>query len=246
MKTSKPSWAREQGHGRHPAAVPSPRKAPCGPGMVSTWLHCPPPSRVTSTGSWEEQGPRPSPLFLRPDLQDRVLSEPLKHSDFFNVKELFSVRSLFDARVHLGHKAGCRHRQVWGPGGQGPSALACVHLSEHSPRLQIGSQLWGDGRSPRTCTGVVTDLIFSRGQRSGCVGKGPEWGWRGSGEASEESGRSPGAEEPERRIDWRWRGQSWGLGSGVGGAAWRAEHSAGVVGSTKVTRMRGDLRGVRS
>ncbi|XP_006109217.1 28S ribosomal protein S2, mitochondrial, partial [Myotis lucifugus] len=44
------------------------------------------------------------------DLQDRVLSEPLKHADFFNVKELFSVRSLFDARVHLGHKAGCRHR----------------------------------------------------------------------------------------------------------------------------------------
>ncbi|XP_045702171.1 28S ribosomal protein S2, mitochondrial isoform X2 [Phyllostomus hastatus] len=44
------------------------------------------------------------------DLQDRVLSEPLKHSDFFNLKELFSVRTLFDARVHLGHKAGCRHR----------------------------------------------------------------------------------------------------------------------------------------
>uniref|UniRef100_A0A671FW95 Small ribosomal subunit protein uS2m n=1 Tax=Rhinolophus ferrumequinum TaxID=59479 RepID=A0A671FW95_RHIFE len=44
------------------------------------------------------------------DLQDRILREPLRHSDFFNVKELFSVRSLFDARVHLGHKAGCRHR----------------------------------------------------------------------------------------------------------------------------------------
>lgn len=44
------------------------------------------------------------------DLQDRILMEPLRHSDFFNVKELFSVRSLFDARVHLGHKAGCRHR----------------------------------------------------------------------------------------------------------------------------------------
>ncbi|XP_023485062.1 small ribosomal subunit protein uS2m isoform X2 [Equus przewalskii] len=43
-------------------------------------------------------------------LNDRILREPLKHSDFFNVKELFSVRSLFDARVHLGHKAGCRHR----------------------------------------------------------------------------------------------------------------------------------------
>ncbi|XP_055988842.1 small ribosomal subunit protein uS2m isoform X1 [Sorex fumeus] len=40
----------------------------------------------------------------------RILREPLQHADFFNVKELFSVRSLFDARVHLGHKAGCRHR----------------------------------------------------------------------------------------------------------------------------------------
>ncbi|KAH0510582.1 28S ribosomal protein S2, mitochondrial [Microtus ochrogaster] len=35
---------------------------------------------------------------------------PLQHSDFFNVKELFSVKSLFEDRVHLGHKAGCRHR----------------------------------------------------------------------------------------------------------------------------------------
>ncbi|KFV56526.1 hypothetical protein N328_05277, partial [Gavia stellata] len=29
---------------------------------------------------------------------------------FFNVKELFSLKDLFDARVHLGHKKGCRHR----------------------------------------------------------------------------------------------------------------------------------------
>ncbi|MBW02106.1 28S ribosomal protein S2, mitochondrial, partial [Eschrichtius robustus] len=48
--------------------------------------------------------------FPKCDLNERILSEPLKHFDFFNVKELFSVRSLFDARVHLGHKAGCRHR----------------------------------------------------------------------------------------------------------------------------------------
>ncbi|XP_054440766.1 small ribosomal subunit protein uS2m [Pteronotus mesoamericanus] len=54
--------------------------------------------------------PAPSEPESSDDLQDRVLSEPLKHSDFFNVKELFSVRSLFNARVHLGHKAGCRHR----------------------------------------------------------------------------------------------------------------------------------------
>ncbi|XP_076995980.1 small ribosomal subunit protein uS2m isoform X2 [Tamandua tetradactyla] len=47
-----------------------------------------------------------------PDFNDRILNEPLKHSDFFNVKELFSIRSLFDARVHLGHKAGCRHSPV--------------------------------------------------------------------------------------------------------------------------------------
>ncbi|XP_021562540.1 28S ribosomal protein S2, mitochondrial [Carlito syrichta] len=44
------------------------------------------------------------------DINHRILNEPLKHSDFFNVKELFSLKSLFDARVHLGHKAGCRHR----------------------------------------------------------------------------------------------------------------------------------------
>ncbi|XP_003795026.2 28S ribosomal protein S2, mitochondrial [Otolemur garnettii] len=44
------------------------------------------------------------------EVGDKILNEPLKHSDFFRVKELFSVRSLFDARVHLGHKAGCRHR----------------------------------------------------------------------------------------------------------------------------------------
>ncbi|KAM4877063.1 small ribosomal subunit protein uS2m [Thomomys bottae] len=44
------------------------------------------------------------------DPQSRLLEQPLRHADFFNVKELCSVRSLFDARVHLGHKAGCRHR----------------------------------------------------------------------------------------------------------------------------------------
>ncbi|XP_004640605.1 28S ribosomal protein S2, mitochondrial [Octodon degus] len=44
------------------------------------------------------------------DFQRKLLDEPLRHADFFKVKELFSVKSLFDARVHLGHKAGCRHR----------------------------------------------------------------------------------------------------------------------------------------
>ncbi|XP_044309132.1 28S ribosomal protein S2, mitochondrial isoform X3 [Varanus komodoensis] len=43
-------------------------------------------------------------------ISKRILEEPLKHVDFFNVRELFSLRDLFDARVHLGHKKGCRHR----------------------------------------------------------------------------------------------------------------------------------------
>ncbi|XP_048201786.1 28S ribosomal protein S2, mitochondrial [Perognathus longimembris pacificus] len=55
----------------------------------------------------------PAPAASEPrdgDLQRKLLEEPLLHSDFFRVKELFSVKSLFDARVHLGHKSGCRHR----------------------------------------------------------------------------------------------------------------------------------------
>ncbi|KAK6481041.1 28S ribosomal protein S2 [Huso huso] len=41
---------------------------------------------------------------------DKILTEPLKHPDFFRLSELFSLKDLFDARVHLGHKIGCRHR----------------------------------------------------------------------------------------------------------------------------------------
>ncbi|XP_040180033.1 28S ribosomal protein S2, mitochondrial [Rana temporaria] len=44
------------------------------------------------------------------DFDKWLISEPLKHPDFFNVKELLSVKSLFDSHVHLGHKKGCRHR----------------------------------------------------------------------------------------------------------------------------------------
>ncbi|XP_069788332.1 small ribosomal subunit protein uS2m [Narcine bancroftii] len=42
--------------------------------------------------------------------EDRVLNDPLKHPDFFHVSELFTLKDLFDARVHYGHKRGCRHR----------------------------------------------------------------------------------------------------------------------------------------
>uniref|UniRef100_A0A665W018 Small ribosomal subunit protein uS2m n=2 Tax=Echeneis naucrates TaxID=173247 RepID=A0A665W018_ECHNA len=44
------------------------------------------------------------------DVTDKVMTLPLEKPDFFRVSELFSLKDLFDARVHLGHKKGCRHR----------------------------------------------------------------------------------------------------------------------------------------
>lgn len=55
----------------------------------------------------------PTTVNLETDLQavnEKVLNDPLKEPDFFNLKELFSLKDLFDAKVHLGHKKGCRHR----------------------------------------------------------------------------------------------------------------------------------------
>ncbi|KYO23391.1 small ribosomal subunit protein uS2m [Alligator mississippiensis] len=43
-------------------------------------------------------------------INEKLLTEPLKQPDYFNVKELFTLKDLFQARVHLGHKKGCRHR----------------------------------------------------------------------------------------------------------------------------------------
>ncbi|XP_010834293.1 PREDICTED: 28S ribosomal protein S2, mitochondrial, partial [Bison bison bison] len=91
-------FTRERSHGqiRSPRPEP-PHKAAGAPSICRRPPGC------------RDPGPACSPP-PRPDRSARILSEPLKHSDFFNVKELFSVRSLFNARVHLGHKAGCRHR----------------------------------------------------------------------------------------------------------------------------------------
>ena len=38
--------------------------------------------------------------------------DPLKHHDFFGVHNLFTIRDLFDARVHLGHKAGVQNKYM--------------------------------------------------------------------------------------------------------------------------------------
>ncbi|KAM8934465.1 small ribosomal subunit protein uS2m [Pelodytes ibericus] len=63
-----------------------------------------------SYGSVPITAAEPNEQPLPNDFSERIFEEPLKHPDFFNVQELFSRKDLFDARVHLGHKKGCRHR----------------------------------------------------------------------------------------------------------------------------------------
>ncbi|KAG7498283.1 28S ribosomal protein S2, mitochondrial [Solea senegalensis] len=44
------------------------------------------------------------------DATEKIMNLPLEKPDFFRVSELVSLKELFDARVHLGHKKTCRHR----------------------------------------------------------------------------------------------------------------------------------------
>uniref|UniRef100_A0A8C3G4S7 Mitochondrial ribosomal protein S2 n=1 Tax=Cyclopterus lumpus TaxID=8103 RepID=A0A8C3G4S7_CYCLU len=57
-----------------------------------------------------------------------LMNQPLEKPDFFRVSELFSLKDLFDARVHLGHKKGCRHRLME------PRQRQFVHLVESAAR----------------------------------------------------------------------------------------------------------------
>lgn len=91
---------------------------------------------------------------------EKLLSEPLSHPDFFNVKELFSLKDLFDARVHLGHKKGCRHRWV-------TLFLVIQHLSAPAAfpwavsALEAALDLSGSGTAraaPCSCLALVTAL----------------------------------------------------------------------------------------
>ncbi len=52
-------------------------------------------------------------------LTEKVLTEknieienPLRHPDFFGVHKLFTVRELFESRVHLGHKSGTLNQHM--------------------------------------------------------------------------------------------------------------------------------------
>ena len=40
---------------------------------------------------------------------EKELINPLKHPDFFGVKQLVTLEDLFNARVHYGHKKGSRN-----------------------------------------------------------------------------------------------------------------------------------------
>ncbi|KAM6976232.1 small ribosomal subunit protein uS2m [Tautogolabrus adspersus] len=44
------------------------------------------------------------------DLPEKIINQTLEKPDYFRVSELISLKDLFDARAHLGHKKGCRHR----------------------------------------------------------------------------------------------------------------------------------------
>uniref|UniRef100_UPI00398EC80C small ribosomal subunit protein uS2m n=1 Tax=Pristiophorus japonicus TaxID=55135 RepID=UPI00398EC80C len=55
-------------------------------------------------------GTLPASLVPSQAVNEGLLTDPLKHPDFFHVHELFTLKDLFDARVHYGHKRDCRHR----------------------------------------------------------------------------------------------------------------------------------------
>ena len=68
-----------------------------------TLLRPPPPSTVgslTLTRTWSGQPDSSRP----PATSSFSGSSVLQHRDFFGVHDLFTVKDLFDARVHLGHK----------------------------------------------------------------------------------------------------------------------------------------------
>uniref|UniRef100_A0A673GZL5 Mitochondrial ribosomal protein S2 n=1 Tax=Sinocyclocheilus rhinocerous TaxID=307959 RepID=A0A673GZL5_9TELE len=44
---------------------------------------------------------------------EKILNFPLTQPDYFRLSELFTMKDLFEARVHLGHKKGCRHLYLY-------------------------------------------------------------------------------------------------------------------------------------
>ncbi|XP_062867489.1 28S ribosomal protein S2, mitochondrial [Trichomycterus rosablanca] len=65
-----------------------------------------------SCGRTFTAAPYSAPVIQNEDtgVNEKHLNYPLTQPDFFSVSELFTIKDLFDARVHLGHKKGCRNR----------------------------------------------------------------------------------------------------------------------------------------
>ncbi|XP_077162228.1 small ribosomal subunit protein uS2m [Paroedura picta] len=110
-----------------PPSVGQPREAAwrCVPGssgcfprrLSSCWARagasCAPADAERGLGGGPACAPLPLPRApARPEeeAEEEAAQETLRHADFFRLRELFSVRDLLEARVHLGHKKGGRHR----------------------------------------------------------------------------------------------------------------------------------------
>ncbi|KAL3242173.1 hypothetical protein MRX96_021450 [Rhipicephalus microplus] len=63
-------------------------------------------ARSISTRGPLSQQPSPQPKADEPATSGSTLLDPLQHADYFGIGKILSMRELFDARVHLGHKEG--------------------------------------------------------------------------------------------------------------------------------------------
>ncbi|KAJ7395932.1 28S ribosomal protein S2, mitochondrial [Pitangus sulphuratus] len=102
------------------------------------------------------------PRLLRAAADDKLLSEPLRHPDFFNVKELFTLKDLFDARVHLGHKKGCRHRADY----RDTPNVGTKAGETHSPPGPAGTDTGHEGslqRAPLLALNFTAHVAYRKG-----------------------------------------------------------------------------------
>ncbi|XP_037499365.2 28S ribosomal protein S2, mitochondrial-like isoform X1 [Rhipicephalus sanguineus] len=63
-------------------------------------------ARNISTHGALSQQPSPQTNAAEPATTGSALLDPLQHPDYFGIGKILSMRELFDARVHLGHKEG--------------------------------------------------------------------------------------------------------------------------------------------
>ncbi|XP_064649576.1 small ribosomal subunit protein uS2m-like [Lineus longissimus] len=71
-------------------------------------------ARSFSVSSYMSDGavPKQESLQSKEGEMETKIINPSDHEDYFGVKEMVSLKDLFDAKVHLGHKAGSRHQYM--------------------------------------------------------------------------------------------------------------------------------------